>query len=308
MTPCEAKRFRLWRSDMNRSVHVVLRVLLLGVLTGLADGAERRLGYINELPAESPEDAKVRHERVAAKRHNVPLIVHRGFKGGGPENTLEAYQAAVDLGAEGVEIDIHRTKDGVLVLHHDSDLGKIWGGNQDISKSTYYELLEAEPRKRSGQANKETRIPTLVSFLQLAREQAILIHLDVKQKDVQDDIIKLFEAADMWDHLTEVNGGNADKIRPDTWNEGKPGVHNKVKLIPFAQNLPVWPGPEEEVIATIRKWMPKPGDNKAVFISKEPEIVAKAMRKKKAEKPTPIPKHLRAWWGPEGVLEEAGSP
>jgi len=49
-----------------------------------------------------------------------PLVLaHRGARRRAPENTLEAFAAARGLGADGVEIDVRRTRDGVLVLHHD---------------------------------------------------------------------------------------------------------------------------------------------------------------------------------------------
>lgn len=49
-----------------------------------------------------------------------PLVLaHRGARRRAPENTLEAFAVARDLGADGVELDVRRTRDGVLVLHHD---------------------------------------------------------------------------------------------------------------------------------------------------------------------------------------------
>ncbi|MGV8995724.1 MAG: glycerophosphodiester phosphodiesterase family protein [Parvibaculaceae bacterium] len=50
------------------------------------------------------------------------LIAHRGGAGLWPENTLEAFVPAIDLGADGIEIDVHLTRDGVPVVHHDESL------------------------------------------------------------------------------------------------------------------------------------------------------------------------------------------
>lgn len=49
-------------------------------------------------------------------------IAHRGGSGLWPENTLGAFERAIDMGAEGIELDVHLTKDGVLVVHHDESL------------------------------------------------------------------------------------------------------------------------------------------------------------------------------------------
>jgi glycerophosphoryl diester phosphodiesterase len=48
------------------------------------------------------------------------VLAHRGARRVAPENTLEAFVAAADLGADGVELDVHRTADGALVVHHDA--------------------------------------------------------------------------------------------------------------------------------------------------------------------------------------------
>ena len=48
------------------------------------------------------------------------LIAHRGASRERPENTLAAFRRALELGADGVELDVHRTTDGVLVVHHDA--------------------------------------------------------------------------------------------------------------------------------------------------------------------------------------------
>jgi glycerophosphoryl diester phosphodiesterase len=53
----------------------------------------------------------------------VPLVYgHRGASAAAPENTLEAYRMAAELGADGVELDVRRSADGALVLHHDAVL------------------------------------------------------------------------------------------------------------------------------------------------------------------------------------------
>jgi glycerophosphoryl diester phosphodiesterase len=49
------------------------------------------------------------------------VLAHRGARRAAPENTVEAFVAAAALGADGVELDVHRTADGALVVHHDAD-------------------------------------------------------------------------------------------------------------------------------------------------------------------------------------------
>lgn len=52
---------------------------------------------------------------------------HRGASEYWPENTLSSFYAGIDMGADGVETDVQRTKDGVLVIYHDPRLMRVCG-------------------------------------------------------------------------------------------------------------------------------------------------------------------------------------
>src|SRR6516162_3339816 len=65
------------------------------------------------VPAETPEAAARRHERVAERRKGTDIICHRGSSEHAHENTLEAFRATFELGGDGNEFDIRATKDGV---------------------------------------------------------------------------------------------------------------------------------------------------------------------------------------------------
>ena len=59
---------------------------------------------------------------LAVASPSVTLVLaHRGANRLAPENTLPAFARAVELGADGVELDVHRTADGALVVRHDAD-------------------------------------------------------------------------------------------------------------------------------------------------------------------------------------------
>jgi glycerophosphoryl diester phosphodiesterase len=57
-----------------------------------------------------------------SRRHPVERIGHRGAPREYPENTLPAFQRAIDLGADAIELDVHVTADGIPVVHHDPEL------------------------------------------------------------------------------------------------------------------------------------------------------------------------------------------
>src|SRR5262245_64775178 len=91
-------------------------------------------------PAETADEAKRRHDRVADRRKGVDIICHRGSSEFAHENTLEAYRATFELGGDGNEFDIRSTKDGVLICFHDDMLDRLLEAYGDVSEVTWDEL------------------------------------------------------------------------------------------------------------------------------------------------------------------------
>ena len=70
----------------------------------------------------------------------VALIAHRGASHDAPENTLAALRLGYEQGAEAAECDVHLTRDGRIVLHHDADTGRSAGRRQAVAAQSLAEL------------------------------------------------------------------------------------------------------------------------------------------------------------------------
>lgn len=102
-----------------------------------------------------------------------PLVIaHRGASGYRPENTLSAYELAVAQRADMIEIDLHRTRDGEIVVRHDEDLAAC-GGRGEIADATLAEV-------RAIDAGAGQSIPTLDEVL-AAFGTRIPFNLELKQ-------------------------------------------------------------------------------------------------------------------------------
>ncbi len=240
-------------------------------------------GYITELPHESAGDREARHARIAERRKGPVVIVHRGASSFAPENTLEAYAAAMDYGADGCEIDIRRTADGVLVLFHDDMLENLTTGFGAVNQLTYYELLCLERRSVYGTATRGTRIPTLASLLALARQRAMLLHLDIKEPGLDGEIARLLDEADMWDAVVSVNASNAGSL----------AANPKIRQLSFKA-----PGLFEDRtdadLEAVRTALSRPGE---MIIVDDPRVAAKVLGRP-AYDPVRLPKRLRRYWQP----------
>jgi hypothetical protein len=217
---------------------------------------------IPAIPPETPKARRTRHAKVAARRAGTPVMVHRGATAFAPENTLAAHRAAMDRGADGVEIDIRRSADGVLFLLHDDRLDRVTRGPGPVKGKTWAEL-SAIGLKGAGKEG-EARIPALADVLLLARKRAMLLHLDVKEPGLEDAIEALIDAADLWDHIVEVNAGNAERLR----------AHPKVKLLPYKGWLPAGKGVYD---AAVRKFLE--GKGRMVFVKDDPAPAVEAVRR-----------------------------
>ena len=150
-------------------------------------------------PCETRAMARQRHAHVAARRDRSLVICHRGASAFAKENTLEAYRACLELGADGNEVDVRRTNDGVAVAFHDDMLDFQLAAVGDVSDYTWAELRRFRFRQ-PGHFGRHARIPTLAEVLELHQRTAGLLLIDLKD-DVGSTLSDLLNTLDMWDHV-----------------------------------------------------------------------------------------------------------
>lgn len=82
---------------------------------------------------------------IRPKTANRPLVfAHRGASGTVPEGTVAAFQAAVNLGVDALELDVHQTRDGVLVAAHDDTLDRMTDGHGAIRDQAWVDVRRAD--------------------------------------------------------------------------------------------------------------------------------------------------------------------
>ena len=106
------------------------------------------------------------------------VICHRGYSSRYPENTMLAFQKAVESGADGVELDVHLTRDGEVVVIHDERVDRTTDGVGYVKDHSLAELRRLNAAYRWGTAPQ--RIPTLEEYLELIAPTGMKTNIELK--------------------------------------------------------------------------------------------------------------------------------
>lgn len=104
---------------------------------------------------------------------------HRGASGYAPENTLAAFEKAVELGADGIELDVQLSKDGEIVVIHDEKIDRTSNGSGWVKDFTYQELAKFNYNKKRPEYGK-AKIPTLEEVYELIKPTELTVNVELK--------------------------------------------------------------------------------------------------------------------------------
>jgi len=116
------------------------------------------------------------------------VFAHRGGSALAPENTIAAFDNGLALGADGLELDVHLSRDGVVVVHHDRLLDRTTTLQGPIAERTAEELRRAD-------------VPTLAEVLARYRDPRIIIELKVNSAELAVATIDVVRQADAVDRV-----------------------------------------------------------------------------------------------------------
>ena len=113
--------------------------------------------------------------------YGKPLIMaHRGYSAAAPENTLPAFTMAIEEGFTAAELDVQMTKDGVIVVLHDSNLKRMAGLDLNIWDVTYEEIRDVDVGSSFSKEYAGTRIPTLDEVLKTC-DGNLFLNIEIKR-------------------------------------------------------------------------------------------------------------------------------
>ncbi|MGD2027419.1 MAG: glycerophosphodiester phosphodiesterase family protein [Anaerolineales bacterium] len=130
---------------------------------------------------------------------STPLIIaHRGASAHAPENTLAAFRLAQEQGAEGVELDVHLSADGQVVVIHDNDISRTTNGRGLVHNLTLSEIRRLD-------AGQGETVPTLDEVLDLIKDR-ILINIELKgfsstARALPEEVLTLVQGSGLGDKI-----------------------------------------------------------------------------------------------------------
>lgn len=137
---------------------------------------------------------------------NTKVFAHRGASGYAPENTLEAFALAIRQGADGIELDVQLSSDGVPVVIHDETIDRVTDKTGYVKDYTLQELKELAVLKDRFPAYSQSKIPTLKEVLEAVKPSGIQVNIELKTgiywyPDIEKKVAEIVEETGMKDRI-----------------------------------------------------------------------------------------------------------
>lgn len=136
----------------------------------------------------------------------VNNIAHRGFSGKYPENTMLAFEKAIEAGCDGIEFDVQLTKDGIPVIIHDETIDRTTNGTGYVCDYTYEELSKFDASFIYEGVYGVNPIPTLEMYFELVKDKKLISNIELKTgvfeyEGIEDSVLELIARYQLHDQV-----------------------------------------------------------------------------------------------------------
>ena len=138
-------------------------------------------------------------------------IAHRGASFYEPENTLRAFKRAIEMGCDGIELDVRRSKDGKVVVIHDESVDRTTNGKGKVSEMTLEELKKLD-------AGKGEKIPLLEEVLQQINSP--LYFVEIKEQGYESEVVNVVKNLGKMDEVVFISS-NQESLKRVNKSGGK---------------------------------------------------------------------------------------
>jgi glycerophosphoryl diester phosphodiesterase len=116
-------------------------------------------------------------------RYGISVIAHRGYSGKYPENTLLAFEKAIEIGADYIELDVHRSADGKILVIHDAWTARVGDSSINVETAKWEDIQKISLKM-------DQKIPLLEDVFKLCKGK-IGVQIEIKQPGLAKDVYEL---------------------------------------------------------------------------------------------------------------------
>ncbi len=138
-------------------------------------------------------------------------IAHRGASGSAPENTVAAFERAIRIGVDAIEIDVHGTSDGRVVVIHDATLDRTTDRRGLVRQQTLDQIRNADAGTWFGREFKGAQIPLLEEAIETTRHRALLL-VEIKGEFLAEKVLQIVDDMEATDQVV-IQSFNPETIR-----------------------------------------------------------------------------------------------
>ena len=153
---------------------------------------------------------RIREQLLTCDESSVIVVAHRADWRNFPENSLEAIQSAIEMGVDMLEIDVQRTKDGVLILMHDHNLDRTTTGSGNIADTNWEDIAKLNLKDHQGNVT-IYKVPKLEDALLMCKDR-IMINLD-KADRYFDEVFAMLERTGTTNLIVMKGGQPASEVK-----------------------------------------------------------------------------------------------
>ena len=147
----------------------------------------------------------------------MELFAHRGYSAKYPENTMAAFRAAMNFSVDGIELDVHMSKDGHIVVIHDEKVDRTTNGKGYVKEMTAQQLMELDAGSKFNPLFKGEKIPLLEEVIQLIEPTNLKLNIELKSDvfpyyGMDMEVLKLVEKYGM-QHRTIISSFDHESLK-----------------------------------------------------------------------------------------------
>ncbi|WP_045521315.1 glycerophosphodiester phosphodiesterase family protein [Neobacillus niacini] len=193
-----SRAISVWGSGAEdvQAAHTIIHLGVDGIVTDNPLASIEALGHY-------PENTLVQRPVVAA---------HRGVPSIAPENTMASYRKAYELGADMIETDVQRTKDGKLVIMHDSKVDRTTNGTGYVKDLTLEQIRGLDAGIKFSPEFAGEKVPTFAEYLNEFNGKDVVLLVELKADGIEKQVMQEIEQAGMIDNVV-IQSFNANHIR-----------------------------------------------------------------------------------------------